>query len=99
METIALPTKECRGVDVPDAVGNPSGQVYRARKDHPGYIEVGNARHAKAIRTMLGQDSIVSVGFKTTHTDEGTCADCGRRNWDWMKVCAKCGASLAEVPA
>lgn len=97
METIALPTKECRGVDLPDAMGNPTGKVYRARKNRPGYIEVNDAGHAKAIRSMLGQDSNVSIGFNALHTDKGTCTRCGRRNWDWMLTCAKCGASL--VPA
>lgn len=98
METIALPTKECRGVDVPDAAGNPSGQVYRARKDRPGYIEVGNASHARAIKSMLGQGTAhVTVGFN--HNLPGLLCLCGRENWPWQKTCGKCGASLLEVAA
>lgn len=90
METIALPTKECRGVDMPDVAGNPTGEVIRARKSKPGYIEMEDGPRAKALRRILGSRASITIGIPEAHTDA---CECGGQKFLWQDVCGKCYAS------
>jgi hypothetical protein len=81
-------------VDVPDAMGNPSGQVYRARR--AGYIEVDNPAHARGIRAMLGDEGRVMTGVSSSSASAAyskvwSCPSCCRTNWDHDSTCARCG--------
>lgn len=82
-------------MDVPDAMGNPSGQVYRSRR--AGYIEVDNPAHAKGIRAMLGDESRVvtsvssSSSLSAAYSVVWSCPSCCRTNWDHDDMCARCG--------
>ena len=89
METIALPTKECRGVDMPDHMGNPTGEVIRARKSRPGYIEMEDGPRASAIRQLLGSRASLTIGFPEIVTEA---CECGKPKFLYQDVCGACYA-------
>lgn len=68
---IAVPTKECLGVDVNN--GFAPAASYTARN---GFIETDNTDHAKAIKRQFGSSSSV-VGFTGAKLPAITCI-CGR---------------------
>ena len=92
MEEIALPSKECRGVDMPDILGNPSGLQYKARR--PGFVEVDNPAHARYIRDSIGQrfNRVIAIRAR-----EGWSCECGRENFVFTERCGKCGAERPEL--
>lgn len=95
-EQIALPTKECRGVDIPDAMGNPTGEVLRARKSKPGYIEVEDGPRARALRIALGSRASLVIGIPQVALD--ACA-CGDVKFPEQDICGACHALRSDLEA
>ena len=93
-EKIALPTKECRGVDLPDAMGNPTGHVIRARKSMPGYIEVDEGPRARALRVALGSRASLVIGIGEVVVDR---CECGELKFPDQDACGHCHALRADL--
>lgn len=89
MGEIALPTKECRGVDIPDAMGNPSGEVIRAHR--PGYIQADGSREKILRRFLNSPSSLMAAVPQNGAVDE--CPSCGGHMFPWQKICGGCYAS------
>lgn len=91
-EKIALPTKECKGVDVPDLMGNPTGKVYRSRQ--AGYVEVDNPHHARLIRQSVGSMASLTIGMPTVELDR---CECGELKFPRQTACGVCHMLRADL--
>ena len=89
-QKIAVPTKECGGVDITHN-GVPVAS-YNARG---GIIEVENRGHADAVRRTVGAGGRV-FGFHDSTAPFHECADCGR---SWFacfgNICQHCKKEAA----